>query len=81
MPLSIWSMICRGKTPALSIRKPLSIVTICDTFATESFGRPDRFSGRNTLPGAWLSSKRLRQARPPDLAPAHYHVSSPMDAI
>lgn len=41
-----------GIRPHFSARNVRSNVMICDTFATESFGRPESLAGIRTLPGA-----------------------------
>ena len=41
-----------GSLPTRTVRKSLSTLTICDTFVTESFGRPVRRAERGTFPGA-----------------------------
>lgn len=42
----------RETRPACSVRTARSTVTICETFATESFGRPVERRLRSTFPGA-----------------------------
>jgi len=52
---------CAGKRPHLSARNDRSTVITCDTFATESLGRPESDAGTNTLPGA--SARRRFEVR------------------
>jgi len=42
----------RGSLPARSVKSSLSTVTIWETFATESFGRPVRRAEKRAFPGA-----------------------------
>ncbi len=57
MPLRIRSSLDRESLPTRSIRIDRSIVTICETFATESRGRPVDLAVSRTLPGA--SAQRI----------------------
>ena len=41
--------------PIRSVRKLLSIVTTCETLATDSLAKPVALRGNNTLPGACAS--------------------------
>ena len=42
----------RASLPTRSVSEGLSKATTCETFATESFGRPVRRASRSTFPGA-----------------------------
>jgi hypothetical protein len=42
----------RASLPTRSVSEDLSKATTCETFATESFGRPVRRASRSTFPGA-----------------------------
>ena len=50
-----------GKRPHFSVRNVRSTVITCDTFTTESLGRPDSDAGTNTFPGA--SARRRFEVR------------------
>ena len=50
-----------GKQPHFSVRNVRSTVITCDTFTTESLGRPDSDAGTNTFPGA--SARRRFEVR------------------
>ena len=50
-----------GRRPHFSVRNVRSTVITCDTFATESLGRPLSDAGTNTLPGA--SARRRFEVR------------------
>lgn len=52
IPESKSSSFACGSLPTRVVRKPLSILTICDTLATESFGKPVRRAERRRFPGA-----------------------------
>lgn len=41
-----------GNLPTRSVRSSRSMVMSCETFATESLGRPEALAGTNALPGA-----------------------------
>ena len=45
-----------GTVPACSVRRPRSSVGSCETFTTESRGRPVERGGNRTLPGTSASS-------------------------
>jgi len=51
-PSSMDLIKCPAKRPHLSVRNVRSTVITCDTFATESLGRPESDAAINTLPGA-----------------------------
>ena len=52
MPARRRSSCLRESFPTLSDNRLRSMVTICEAFATESFGRPIVRAGRRTFPGA-----------------------------
>jgi len=52
MPDSTSFILCGSIDLILSVRKPLSIVTNCEMFTTDSLGNPDERELRWTLPGA-----------------------------
>ena len=52
IPLRIISSLMRGILPTSSVEKPLSKLTICETFATESFGNPLEHDVSRRFPGA-----------------------------
>jgi hypothetical protein len=56
IPLSISDTFSGDSFETLSINLFRSIVVICETFATESFGSFVSFLERKTLPGASLSA-------------------------
>ena len=49
--------------PILFVNSFLSKVMICDTFATESFGKPVTSDGRRTFPGARAHFRLLVKGR------------------
>lgn len=59
IPARTRSVFARGSLPARSPSSDLSSATTCDTFATESFGRPVRRVSRRTFPGAPAHFKLL----------------------
>jgi hypothetical protein len=52
IPARTRSVFARDSLPARSVSSDLSSTTTCDTFATESFGRPVRRVLRRRFPGA-----------------------------
>jgi hypothetical protein len=52
IPASSKESLLRGSLPTRAVRKALSIVTIWDTLATESLGKPVRRAENCTFPGA-----------------------------
>lgn len=52
MPSKTRLLFSRESLPTRSVKEDLSKVTTCETFATESFGRPVRRASRSTFPGA-----------------------------
>jgi hypothetical protein len=52
IPANSNSSFGRGSLPTRSANRDLSSETICDTFATESFGNPVTRADKLTLPGA-----------------------------
>ena len=52
MPARTRSVFARESLPTRSVSNDLSNVTICETLATESSGRPVRRDWRSTFPGA-----------------------------
>jgi len=52
MPARTRSVFARESLPRRSVSNDLSIATVCETFATESFCRPVRRDWRSTFPGA-----------------------------
>jgi hypothetical protein len=59
IPARIRSVLERDSLPVRSVSSDLSSTTTCDTFATESFGRPVREVSRRTFPGASAHFKLL----------------------
>src|SRR5208283_461021 len=59
IPLRMRSTLVSGIFPTCSVSVPLSIVTICDTFATESLGSPVVAEDRRTFPGASAQARLL----------------------
>lgn len=59
IPDSTSSVFAAESLPARSARADLSRAMICETFATESFGRPVILDVRSTLPGASAQRKLL----------------------
>jgi hypothetical protein len=53
-----WTLVA-DSLPTCSVRRVLSNVTICDTFATESFERPVVRAASNALPGASTQRRLL----------------------
>lgn len=60
-PSSMDLIKCPGRRPHFSVRNVRSTVITCETFATESLGRPESDAGTNTLPGA--SARRTFDVR------------------
>lgn len=52
MPLRICASCFGRMRPTRPLRKQRSSAMICDTFATESFGKPVVLAERSTFPGA-----------------------------
>jgi len=59
MPAKSSAICLRETRPTRSVRSERASVTSCDTFATESFGRPVLRAFRRTLPGASAHSSLL----------------------
>ena len=59
IPARTRSVFARDSLPARSVSSDLSSATTCDTFATDSFGRPVRRVSRRTFPGASAHFKLL----------------------
>lgn len=53
MPESTRVSLARGNAPVRSVSRPLSMLTICETLATESLGSPVRRGESMTFPGAF----------------------------
>ena len=65
MPARIVSSFAWPILPTGSADRERSSVTICDTFTTESRGRPDSRAERRTLPGVCATSDRWSRPRTP----------------
>jgi len=59
MPAKTRSVFARESLPTRSVSNDLSRTTTCETFATESFGRPVSRPSRSTFPGAFAHFRLL----------------------